>query len=173
MDDDGIWHENRGGMENVVVSYFTNLFTSNGATTFDDILDNITPTVTEEMNIELGQTITDDEVKITVFQMHYTKTQGPDGMSHGFCKKHCGKVGSDVFKGICEMVALGHILRKINYTHVTLISKVKEATKMSQFCPISLCNVLYKIMVKVLANILKVILPKIISPTHSAFIPGS
>lgn len=79
-------------------------------------------------------------------------------------------MGPDVCKGIRGMVALGHILRKINYTHVTLIPKVKEATKMTQLRPISLCNVLYKIMAKVLANRLKVILPQIILPAQIAFI---
>lgn len=58
----------------------------------------------------------------------------------------------------------------VNQTRITLIPKIDNPTLVSQFKPISLCNVLYKILAKCLAIRLKLVLEMVISKNQSAFV---
>ena len=59
---------------------------------------------------------------------------------------------------------------ELNKTNIALISKTNNPKRMSEFRPISLCNVEFKLISKTLANKLKTLLPHIITENQSAFI---
>jgi hypothetical protein len=64
------------------------------------------------------------------------------------------------------------VLQDFNATFFALIPKEKEANFADKFRPISLCNVIYKIITKILANRLKPILQEIIYPKQGGFVEG-
>ena len=109
---------------------------------------------------------------VALFQMGPTKASGPDGMNALFYLKFWHVVGNNVVLAVLDFLNNGNMLPDINHTNIVLIPKVKNLERISEFRPISLCNVIYKIISKVLANRLKQVLPQIISPTQSAFVPG-
>ena len=101
-----------------------------------------------------------------------TKASGPDNMNAFLYKKFQHIVGDSVVLAVLDFLNNGNMLPDINHTNIVLIPKVKNLKRMSEFRPISLCNVIYKIISKVLANRSKQVLPQIISPTQSVFVSG-
>lgn len=64
----------------------------------------------------------------------------------------------------------GHILRELNRKHITLISRKDNSKEVNDYRPISLCDVSYKFVSKLLANRLRLVLLKIISSISIVFI---
>lgn len=56
--------------------------------------------------------------------------------------------------------------------HIVLIPKKKECESNKDYRHISLCNLLYKLVLKTISNRLKKFIPDVISECHSAFVPG-
>lgn len=81
-------------------------------------------------------------------------------------------LGDDLVAEVLEAVNSSKILDGWNSTTIVLIPKVDSPDEVSQFRPISLCNIVYKVISKILANRLKNLLPEIISYHKSAFVPG-
>lgn len=91
------------------------------------------------------------------------KAPGPDGFSAGFYQEIWETVGDEVCKVIIAALHSGLLHSDFNFTYLALIPNIQNPSKVSEFRPISLCNVSYKILSKVLANRLKIVLPDVIS----------
>lgn len=114
--------------------------------------------------------VTDAEVKRVIFSMPLNKSPGPDGFTVEFFKSTWSIVGHDLTVAIQSFFRFGFLPKGLNTTILALIPKKTDARMMKDFRPISCCNVLYKVISKILANRLKTILPSFIAPNQSAFI---
>jgi hypothetical protein len=169
---DGSWKVELSDIEQLTSDYFSQLFTSSNPTQVDEVVQYVDKVVTPQMNEDLIRPYSKDEVKAAFFQMHTSKAPDPDGMSPLFFQKYWSIVGEDVCAAVLDCLHLGCMLKAINFTHIALIPKVKNPDNLSQYKPISLCNVLYRIVAEVISNKLKKVMPFIISDSQSAFIPG-
>ena len=118
----------------------------------------------------LTKEVSEEEIKKVLFGMPANKSPGTDGFTTEFFKESWSIVGKDFTVAIQSFFKTGFLPKGVNSTILALIPKKKEANVMKDYRPISCCNVLYKVISKVLANRLKIILPKFISPNQSAFI---
>jgi hypothetical protein len=124
------------------------------------------------MNDSLLKPLKEEEVKNALFQMFPTKAPGPDGFPAYFFQTHWELCGEEVTSAVIRVLKGEDDMRDINQTFLVLIPKVARPEELGQFRPISLCNVIYKIASKTLANRLKECLPEIIAEEQSAFVPG-
>lgn len=81
-------------------------------------------------------------------------------------------MGNDIWAVVEEFKNKKRFVREMNHTMIVLIPKKQECESMMDYRPISLCNTIYKIISKVMANRLKKILSKLVVDNQNCFIPG-
>ena len=150
-------------------SYYNDLFSTSNPILVADSLEKIPCLVTDEMNAELMKEFTELEVKEALNQMAPLKALSPDGMPPLFYQHFWATMQHDVTSAILSWLNSGTLPEPINHTLITLTPKITNPKHVSEFRPISLCNVLYKIYSKVLANRLKKFLPSLITKHQSTF----
>ena len=79
-------------------------------------------------------------------------------------------MGADAIEAILSVLNSRHMLWKMNFTHIVLIPKKNDPLMMADYRSISLTNVVSRILSKVMANRLKLVLPNVISEAQSAFV---
>lgn len=171
LDDHGNKKEWGAGLEQTVESYFSQLFKTND-TEWNQVTSCISRRVSEAQNQVLISEVEEHEVKSALFSMHPEKTPGPDGMTPGFYKKCWHIVKTDVISTVRRFFSSGVLDDQLKGTNIALIPKKSNPLLMTDIRPISLCNVVYKIISKVMTNGLKSVIDSLISEMQSAFIPG-
>ncbi|KAK3212237.1 hypothetical protein Dsin_016943 [Dipteronia sinensis] len=158
----------------VLGDYFGKLFqsTNPNQSDIDRVLSCVKPQLSESKSAFLDACFTSEAIRVVLFDMFPTKAPGSDGLPTPFYKKLWEVVGDKVESACLGVLNNGDGLNEVNETIITHITKVKGAEKMIYFSPISLCNVVYNIVVKALANRFRKVLGDVILETQSAFILG-
>jgi len=128
----------------------------------------------QQLNVAEGMSLilpfTELEVKNAVWDCDSYKSPGPDGVNLGFIKDFWEDIKGDVMRFISEFHWNGKLARGINSTFIALIPKVDSPQKLNDFRPIALVGCMYKILSKVLANRLRMIIGRVVSDTQIAFV---
>lgn len=97
---------------------------------------------------------------------------GSDGFHVYFFLSQWDITGNVVYEWVQVVFAGNNIDPKLNKTHDHVYSKKDSIEKFSQFFPIRMCSVMYKLVMKVIANRLKLFFPNFILQEQVDFIVG-
>jgi ribonuclease HI len=166
----GIWSSERQTIGNSFTAHFKELFSSSAPTLDDELLSLFDSCISNEANISLCAIPSEQEIFTVLSSMGSTKAPGPDGFTTLFYKKYWHIVKDVVLACIWDFFGNNRLLQDHNHTFIALIPKQLGASTVHQFRPISLCNIIYKLISKILANRFKAQLHLFISPYQSAFV---
>lgn len=156
----------------MATDYFKGMFTADPNISPDRVTRLIQQRITDEMNDKLCVGFTDEEIAMAVFQIGPLKAPGPDGFPARFYQCNWDIVKQDIMAAVRRFFHTGSMPSGVNETAIVLIPKIDQPVGLKDFRPISLCNVVYKVVSKCLVNRLRLCLDDLVSDEQSAFVPG-
>jgi hypothetical protein len=171
-DEDGVWWRGEEHVERVFLNYFADLFSSSNPSNIETTCEVVEGKLSDDHKAWCEMSYSREEIKEAIDQMHPLKAPGPDGLPALFFQKYWHIVGEDVQNLVLSILNENGDPGDINKTFLVLIPKGKNPSSPKEFRPISLCNVVKKIVTKVIANRLKFTLPDVIDIEQSAFVKG-
>eukprot|EP00253_Pinus_taeda_P008973 PITA_08973 len=165
------YHQIKAAAEN----YFRNLYRKENHSNDEEIVDfmsNIPNLISPEENAELCRPATEEEIIKVVWSMDVDKALGPDGFTVHFYKACWHIIKVDLYKMISRFMKKAKVGGGTNSTYLALIPKEINPETFARFRLISLCNTSYKILAKLIANKIKPLLKKLISPSQGGFVEG-
>ncbi|GJW59203.1 RNA-directed DNA polymerase, eukaryota, reverse transcriptase zinc-binding domain protein [Tanacetum coccineum] len=126
--------------------------------------------ICSEQAVDLEREVSKEEVKRAVWDCGADKAPGPDGFTFGFYRRFWNLIECDIVNAVKWFFLHERIPSGGNLSFITLIPKVSNANMVKDFRPISLIGSVYKIVAKILANRLVLVLGDLVSDTQSAFL---
>lgn len=131
------------------------------------------PRIRDDSLLQLYSSYPNREIYTVIMSMNPLKALGPDGLQAVFYQKAWTMVGPSVSEYVRCILEGEEMLEPVSEDLVVLIPQVDSPSLITQFQPISLCNVIYKLVTKVLVNKIKHVLGDIVSPNYQgSFISG-
>ncbi|KAL5571536.1 hypothetical protein UlMin_021133 [Ulmus minor] len=169
-DDNGVWLQSRDQIGRAFLAKFQCIYSEDTTPSDLDLNQWVNNSISEEQNVRLVAIPDHEEIRRVVFNMGNFKAPGPDGMTSLFYKSYWQTVGGDVIALVQDFFRSNRFLPELNYSNIVLIPKTDKPTSMNHYRPISVCNLVYKVIAKLLADRIKPLLQDLICPTQGAFV---
>jgi hypothetical protein len=130
------------------------------------------PSLSVEANSSLISLFGLEEIEEVVSECDGNKSPGPDGFNFNFVKKFWSLMKNEVRILFDQFHGNGSLPSGFSSYFVALIPKVCSPLSLGDFRPISLLGCLYKLLAKVLAKRLAMVMDSLVASTQSAFLKG-
>jgi hypothetical protein len=164
--------QDRKMMERMAVSFFKDLYLVEPGVNTEEVVNLFQPIIYDATNSNLCKEFTTDEISDALFQIGPLKAPGPDGFSAQFFQRNWATLKEDVVRDVQVFFDSGQMPLGVNDTRNVLLPKKEDPNQLKDFRPISLCNVIYKVISKCLVNRIRPLLHDLIAPMQSAFVSG-
>jgi exonuclease III len=163
------------GLNEVCWKYYSNLYESPSlqpsASDLDHVLNLIPTRFTEHMCASLSRPLTSHELHAAALKIAKDRAPGPDGISVQFYVKFWYLIGEEFKEMIDKALANRCLPQGMTQGLISLIFKSGDQSDLGNWRPITLLNTSYKILAKALQLRLQPMLPEIIDPDQTAFVP--
>lgn len=174
--DNGDWVVKESEIRLEVVNHFKGIYTQpnldQGPVSLPQrVLDQV-PKIPQEAAELLDLYPIEEEIRRVINSLGPTKAPGPDGITAALVQQNWNYFGSIVIKEVTSFFQIGMMKEGIAHSNLVLIPKTTAPTKVTEFRPISVCNLLYKVISKIIASKMQPWMDVIISKSQTTFIPS-
>lgn len=164
--------EDEACKQRIAKTYFQNFFVASSIRNEKRALMGTNRFIDENMKFGINEGILKGEIKVVVMSMTPVKAFREDGFPALSFQKFWHIVGEKVSEFCLDVLNRKKKVGSINNTNIVLLPKTSNPIEMIQFRPISLCNVLYKIMAKVMVNKFREFLDRCVDKAQATFVLG-
>lgn len=157
MNEQGQWVSDQQKLKDLAIEFYAKLFTV-APSCRQAFLRGAFPPISEAKFNLLQDHCNEEEVIKAIKEMSPYRSPGPDGFHAGFFQRTWSTTGQAAMSMVQQIMAGDALPTRLAEVLLMLIPKIEHPTALSQFRPISLCNVTYKIFTKLITNRLKDVL---------------
>ncbi|KAF7822054.1 reverse transcriptase [Senna tora] len=173
---EGEWTQDYSQMEMLAVQYFRDVYNYENKPQREDIdqfLNSLeVPCITNEEKLSLTTPLSSEEIEHALFLMKPDKAHGPDGLPPMFFQRFWPVVKDELIASVKSFFDRGYLLKELNQTLITIIPKNQCPEQFKDFRPITLCNVIVKIISIVLVIRMQPLMQRVIAPNQNGFVKG-
>ncbi|XP_028551780.1 uncharacterized protein LOC110101382 [Dendrobium catenatum] len=160
----------RADMISFIIHYFQELYNPSPPSNMNMDIFPVGNILSDEYVSSLNSYVTDGDIKSAVFSGSSKSAPGLDGLNFHFYKSGWHILGPTVCRAIRSFFIKGFLPKGVKSTALAIVPKHKNASSISDYRPIALCNVLYKIIAKILAAKLKPVMNWIVKDNQAGFV---